>query len=351
MALWIVRFEYDSAGVPIENYAINSGNTAPRGVAMTAIGDKVWIVDASRKVFIYNTSGALLGSWTLGTLATNATVEGIATDGTNIWVIDARADRIYYFAGAASRTTGTQTAATSFALTKGNAIPKDIVWGQQSNVSYLWVVDDTATADRVYRYTLNASGVSTAVSSWLISTQNAAPTGIALDPANGVLDLWISDSGTDRVYRYANGRTLAAPVLTSSFALGAGNTNAQGLADPPPVAAESQLPGYRIEQPGVADDSRFPTVINRRSTLPTAGNSGEQSALTSLLSPTARRSATAATKKSEPTVTAGLASEGSSRVAEFSRTAAAVSDSGAESRELLDDVFGQLSTSGLSWLN
>ncbi|MFM7830916.1 MAG: hypothetical protein ACKPJD_03960, partial [Planctomycetaceae bacterium] len=29
-------FEYDSAGVPIENYAINSGNTAPRGVAMTA---------------------------------------------------------------------------------------------------------------------------------------------------------------------------------------------------------------------------------------------------------------------------------------------------------------------------
>ncbi|MFM7922816.1 MAG: hypothetical protein ACKPJJ_21565, partial [Planctomycetaceae bacterium] len=65
-------FEYDSAGVPIENYAINSGNTAPRGVAMTAAGDKVWVVDASRKVFVYNTSGALLGSWTMGTLATNA---------------------------------------------------------------------------------------------------------------------------------------------------------------------------------------------------------------------------------------------------------------------------------------
>ncbi|GDX92788.1 hypothetical protein LBMAG46_27960 [Planctomycetia bacterium] len=341
-------FEYDSAGVPIENYAINSGNTAPRGVAMTATGDKVWVVDASRKVFIYNTSGALLGSWTLGTLATNATVEGIATDGTNIWIVDARADRIYYFAGAASRTTGTQTAATSFALTRGNAIPKDIVWGQQSNVSYLWVVDDTATADRVYRYTLNASGASTAVSSWLISTQNAAPTGIALDPANGVMDLWISDSGTDRVYRYANGRTLTAPVLSSSFALGAGNTNAQGLADPPPVAVESQLPGYRVEQSGVADDSQFPTVVNRRGLLPTGGVNGEQSGLTTLLSPVARRSSTAVTKKSETPVV----SERSSRVAEqFSQIPVAVSSGGTESRELLDDVFGQLSSSGLSWLN
>jgi subtilisin family serine protease len=344
-------FKYDSAGVPIENYALNSANTTPRGLAMTAAGDKVWVVDAARRVYVYNTSGALLGNWALGTLATNATVEGIATDGTHIWVVDARSDRVYYYANAAALTTGTRTATSNFALTRGNAIPKDIVWGRQNNVSYLWVVDDTSTADRVYRYTLNASGVATAVSSWAISTQNTAPTGIALDPANGVMDLWISDSATDRVYRYADGRTLTAPVLTSSFALGTGNANPQGIADPPPVAVESQLPGYRIEQRGVADDSRFPTVINRRSTLPTAGNSGEQSALTSLLSPTARRSATAATKKSEPTVTAGLASHGSSRVAEFSRTAATVSDSGAESRELLYDVFGQLSTSDLSWLN
>jgi hypothetical protein len=29
----------------------------------------------------------------------------------------------------------------------------------------------------------------------------------------------------------------------------------------------------------------------------------------------------------------------------------AVSSGGTESRELLDDVFGQLSSSGLSWLN
>ena len=174
-------FEYDSAGVPIENYALNTANTGSRGVAVTVTGDKVWVVDASRKVFIYNTSGALLGSWTLGTLATNATVEGIATDGTNIWVVDSRSDKVYYYANAAARTTGTQTATSSFALNKANLSSKDIVWGRQNNVSYLWVVDDTASADRVYRYTLNATGGTTANSSWLISTQNAAPTGIALD--------------------------------------------------------------------------------------------------------------------------------------------------------------------------
>lgn len=341
-------FEYDSAGVPIENYALNSGNTTPRGLAMTAVGDKVWVVDAARRVYIYNTSGALLGNWALGTLATNATVEGIATDGTHVWIVDARSDRVYYYANAAARTTGTQTATSNFALTRGNAIPRDIVWGRQNNVSYLWVVDDTTTVDRVYRYTLNASGVSTAVSSWAISTQNAAPTGIALDPANGVMDLWISDSATDRVYRYADGRTLTAPVLTSSFALGPGNANPQGIADPPPVAVESQLPGYRVEQSGVADDSQFPTVVNRRSILPTGGVSGEQSGLTTLLSPVARRSSTAVTKKSETPVI----SERASRVAEqFGQSPVAVSSGGTESRELLDDVFGQLSSSGLSWLN
>ncbi|HAV32300.1 MAG TPA: hypothetical protein DCX79_09890 [Planctomycetaceae bacterium] len=341
-------FEYDSAGVPIENYALNSGNTTPRGLAMTAVGDKVWVVDAARRVYIYNTSGTLLGNWALGTLATNATVEGIATDGTHVWIVDARSDRVYYYANAAARTTGTQTATSNFALTRGNAIPKDIVWGRQDNVSYLWVVDDTTTVDRVYRYTLNASGVSTAVSSWAISTQNAAPTGIALDPANGVMDLWISDSATDRVYRYADGRTLTAPVLTSSFALGPGNANPQGIADPPPVAVESQLPGYRVEQTGVADDSQFPTVVNRRSLLPTGGVSGEQSGLTTLLSPVARRFSTAVTKKSETPVI----SERASRVAEqFGQSPVAVSSGGTESRELLDDVFGQLSSSGLSWLN
>ena len=62
-------YEYTATGGAVENYALNSGNTAPRGAASTAAGDKVWVVDANKKVYVYNTSGGLLGSWTAGSLA------------------------------------------------------------------------------------------------------------------------------------------------------------------------------------------------------------------------------------------------------------------------------------------
>ncbi len=338
-------YEYDSAGVAIENYALNASNTGPRGVAMTAVGDKVWVVDAARRVFVYNTSGTLLGSWTAGTLATNATVEGLATDGTHIWIVDARSDRVYYYANAAARTTGTQTATSNFALARGNAIPKDIVWGRQNNVSYLWVVDDTASADRVYRYTLNATGGTTANSSWLISTQNAAPTGIALDPSNAVMDIWISDSSTDRVYRYADGRTLTAPVLSSSFALGAGNTNPQGIADPPPVAVESQLPGYQAEQIAGTELAGYPTVVDRRG-LQTTGSQNVE--LTSLVSTPVKRPVWSVAK------TRTNADAGTNRTEMAPEQLQTVEKPAAgelSSDSLLDDVFEQLAASGPGWMN
>ena len=88
-------YEYGAAGQTVENYAIS--NTASRGIAVTAAGDKLWVVDTNRKVYVYSNSGGLLGSWTAGTLKTTATVEGITTDGTNIWIIDSASDKIYYY--------------------------------------------------------------------------------------------------------------------------------------------------------------------------------------------------------------------------------------------------------------
>ena len=41
----------------------------PRGAASTIAGDKVWVVDANKNVYVYNTSGGLLGSWSLGSLS------------------------------------------------------------------------------------------------------------------------------------------------------------------------------------------------------------------------------------------------------------------------------------------
>jgi hypothetical protein len=96
----------------------------------------------------------------------------------------------------------------------------------------LWVVNDSTT-DKVFKYTLSGS----LVGSWTISTSGAAsPTGLTIDPSGASQDIWIVDSGTDKVYQYANarGKTSGSQSAAATFALAAGNTNPQGIADPPP---------------------------------------------------------------------------------------------------------------------
>ncbi len=178
-------------------------------------------------MYVYDASGGLLGSWTAGTLSTKAVVEGIATNGTDIWIVDAYSDKVYKYAGAATRLSSSQNAASSFSLNSANKSPKDIV----TNGVHLWVVNDS-TPDKVFKYTIAGA----LVSSWTITTAGAtSPTGITIDPAN-VSNIWIVDNATDRVYQYnaavnfANGSSHAADV---SFALAVGNTNPQGIADPP----------------------------------------------------------------------------------------------------------------------
>lgn len=221
-------YEYADGSNGIENYTLNSGNTEPRGAASNAAGDKVWVADVNRKVYVYNTSGGLQGSWTAGTLSSTALVEGLATNGTDVWIVDNKSDKVFKYTGAASRTSGSQNAASSFSLNGSNTSPKDIV----TDGTYLWVVNDS-TMDKVFKYTLSGS----LVASWTIATSGAAsPTGITLDPSNPA-HLWIVDSGTDRVYEYSNSVNQAngsSKPADASFALAAGNTNPQGIADPPP---------------------------------------------------------------------------------------------------------------------
>lgn len=76
-----LTYKYDAAGKSIEMYALDSGNTAPRGLATTAAGTTVWVADANKTVYVYDNHGVLLGSWAAGSLPKNATVEGIATNG------------------------------------------------------------------------------------------------------------------------------------------------------------------------------------------------------------------------------------------------------------------------------
>jgi len=236
-------YEYGAAGEVIENYSINSGNTAPRGAASNAAGDRVWVIDNNRKVYVYDTSGGLLGSWSAGTLASNASVQGIATNGTDVWIVDSKSDKVYRYNGAASRLSGSQNAASSFSLNGSNSSPTDIVTDGTS----FWVVNDTWLSDRVFRYSLGGS----LIGSWTISTPGvSSPTGITLNPASPS-ELWIVDNGTDRVYQYnaAVGVTSGSRSASSSFALAAGNTNPQGIADPPPPGNSVRMPNAVMASP------------------------------------------------------------------------------------------------------
>jgi hypothetical protein len=218
-------YEYHRSGAALESYSLAPANTAPRGAASNLAGDRVWVVDANKKVYVYDTNGSLLGSWTAGSLHAQAQLEGIATNGTDIWLLDNKTDKVFKYAGAATLLTGSQSAASSFSLNSGNKNAKGIV----TDGVHFWVVNDAST-DRVFKYTLTGA----LVGSWTIGAANASPTGITLDPAN-VAHLWIVDNGTDRVYQYDNaaGRTSGSQSPSTSFALAPGNTNPQDIADPP----------------------------------------------------------------------------------------------------------------------
>src|SRR5690606_37377873 len=145
---------------------------------------------------------------------------------TDVWIVDAKSDKVYRYANAAVRLSGSQNAAGSFGLNRGNKNPKGIT----TDGVYLWVVDDSS-ANKVFKYTVGGSHLG----NWSIDPANATTTGLTIDPAN-VGDIWVVDSGTDRVYRYAGAvtRTSGSQSAAEVFALAAGNTNPQGIADPPP---------------------------------------------------------------------------------------------------------------------
>jgi hypothetical protein len=153
-----------------------------------------------------------------------------------LWLVDSYTDKVYKYAGAASRLSGSQSAASSFNLAQGrngNSNPQDIV----TNGTSFWVVDGSSL--KVFKYTLSG----TSLGSWAIDPANTQPTGITINP-NNASDIWIVDNGMNKVYQYvgAASRTSGSQSAAATFTLAAGNTNPQGIADPPagdaPVAAE-----------------------------------------------------------------------------------------------------------------
>jgi hypothetical protein len=223
-------YKYQPSGTTQAPFGLSLNDLDPRGVAANATGTTEWVVDANKNVYVYSPSGALLGSWSAVGLGSSAQLTGIATDGTDIWLVDSSADKVYKYTGAASLRSGSQSAASSFSLSvhghSGNSNPQDMV----TDGSSFWVVD--GTAHMVFKYTLSGS----LLGSWAIDPANTHPTGITINP-NNVSDIWIVDNGTDKVYQYvgAASRTSGSQNASATFALAAGDTNPQGIADPPPA--------------------------------------------------------------------------------------------------------------------
>jgi hypothetical protein len=201
---------------------LRSGNNDPRGAASDASGQRVWVIDNDDYVYVYDAAGNPLGYWKANGLSTP---EGIASNGTDLWIVDRGKDRVYRFAGGANRTSGSASATSSFALNSGNRDAKGI----ETDGTHLWIINDAST-NKVFKYTL--SGM--LVGSWTISGNNTTPTGITLDPSNPS-DIWIVDSGRDQVFQYtgAAGRTGGSQSPSAVFNLASGNSNPQGIADPP----------------------------------------------------------------------------------------------------------------------
>jgi hypothetical protein len=236
-----MTYQYTSSGTALGNNGLGSGDTAPRGVATTAAGTTEWVVDANKTVYVYNTGGGLLGSWSAGGLSSSATLTGITTNGTDIWLVDSSTAKVYKYTGAASLLSGSQSAASSFSLAggkKGDTNPQDIVTDGTS----FWVVDGSQL--KVFKYSLSGSSLG----SWSIDAANTHPTGITINPTN-VSDIWIVDSGTLKVYQYtsAASRISGSQSAAATFALAAGDTNPQGIADPPTADMSPTPPAAPLE--------------------------------------------------------------------------------------------------------
>lgn len=213
-----------TGGVHLGMAPLPATAAAPRGIAASPDGSRLWVIGAGGDVSVHDAEMRRLGGWKATGLV-NPT--GIAVAGRDIWVSDAGSGRIVVFGDAVPRLSGSQSESRSFGLAAENANPQDLA----TNGRAVWVVD-AADTDRVFVYRATTGA---AIGSWSLASVNAAPTGITIDPTGRSMSIWVVDATRHRVYGYARGRTLRSGrgVASSSFALVADLADPQGIADPP----------------------------------------------------------------------------------------------------------------------
>lgn len=249
-------FHYDAEGNIQLQTALSDASLQPRGIAANSTGSTLWTVSASGLVTVYTADGSIRGSWQ----ATGLTeVEDIATDGIDIWLVDAGTDSVYRFVGAAARLSGSVAANDSFALDVENADAT----GLTTEGSYLWVTDDQD--DMIYVYTIAGAFLG----SWQLDAENSDASGVTLNPNSakaGGVEMWVVDREDDRVYYYEAGLSQRSGSLsaTSSFALAEGNHRAEGIADPTATMNVGDTISDVVSVAGEVDEWVFSVTAGQR---------------------------------------------------------------------------------------
>jgi hypothetical protein len=193
-------------------------------VAAGASGQTIWVVYNNWQVAVFDADGQFKGVWLAGTSLPRAS--GIATNETDIWILDFKKDQVRYYRDAASRLSGSQSPNSTFRLVAGD--PSGITTDGMT----VWVTDKGT--DRVYQYT--TAGV--LLDDWPLHKANSWPEGITIDPTGSSNSVWVVDRGENAVYEYDRdtGEFLGSFALETAD----GNTGPSGIADPPqPKVAEA----------------------------------------------------------------------------------------------------------------
>ena len=237
-------FRYDARGQALGQLDLQLTDS-PRDVAASADGTTLWVIGGRGYVSVLDTaSGAQVGSWTAGDAIQS---EGIATEGNDIWIVDAHQDRVLHYAQAASRRAGVAESTDSLALAAANQHPTGLTTDGRS----LWVVD--GQADRVFVYDTQGS----LLGNWQLDPDNQDPTGVTngAAPGDGV---WVVDAVDDLVYAYERSLPQETGVQRAmgSFALASGNHSPSGIADPATLITFGQVVSDQVEL-GAADEWAF----------------------------------------------------------------------------------------------
>ena len=228
-------FQYAADGADTGSFNVDAEFADVRGATSNAAGYFLWLIDGpSHQVAVYGANGKFEGSWQADGLIEP---QGIATDGTDIWIVDAALGQVLRFADAATWTAGLAGATDWFDVAQENTSPS----GLATDGSTIWVSDDVA--DQVFVYSTDG----TSAGQWLLDSENADPSGITNNPAGGT-DLWVVDRNDLAVYHYPTGGVEDSGGFSAqtAFSLAGGNTGPEGIADPPELSAVTPTDGTQV---------------------------------------------------------------------------------------------------------